>query len=123
MLMYIVAGEKVTVALVTVMAAVPAFPAVDAVTVTGPPMAMPVTTPLEDTLARALLLDVHATWCPLTLAPAASCTTAVNCVVEPTFIDPVAGEMTTEATAEVIGPEGLGLVQDSPHANSARNTT
>jgi len=69
-----VGGETVTVVTtggggaVTVMAEVPDFPAHVAVMV-AEPAAMPVTTPLEFTVATAVLLDVHVTVWPVITLP------------------------------------------------------
>ena len=62
------------------MVAVPDFPSLVAVIVVVP-AATPVTTPLLETVAMALLLEVHVTVRPVTIAPLTSRTTAERVVV------------------------------------------
>jgi hypothetical protein len=67
-------GLTVTVATgtgVTVTDAVPLCPSLVAVIVTGPPTATPVTSPVAETVATAVLLDIHVITRPMsTLLPA-----------------------------------------------------
>ena len=63
---------------VTVMAAVPLWPSLVAVIVAGP-AATPVASPLPLTVATAVLLLAHVTIRPVSVFPAASLVTAVNC--------------------------------------------
>jgi hypothetical protein len=73
-----VAGDGLTVTVatgtaVTVMAAVPTLPSLVAVIVTGPPGAIPVTTPvLALTVANAALFEVHVIERPVRTLPLAS---------------------------------------------------
>jgi hypothetical protein len=60
------------------MAAVPLFPSLVAVIVTGPPAATPVTSPLLDTLAMAVLALDQVTTRPVSGLPLASFGVAVN---------------------------------------------
>ena len=79
-------GLTVTVATgpaVTVSEAVPDLPPADAVIVAVPgltPVATPVVTPDDETVAAAELL-VHVTWRSVTVVPLASLTVAVNVVL------------------------------------------
>src|ERR1700688_4054695 len=66
----------------TVSAAVPLWPSLVAVMVAGPG-AMPVTSPLTETVARLELLDVQVTTRPLNGLPSTSFGVAVSCVVCP----------------------------------------
>src|SRR5687767_12319387 len=84
--------------LVTVTVAVPLFPATDAVIVTGPPAATPVTTPAGDTVAMDALLVVHVTTCPDMIALPWSRTIAVSGVGPPIDTDVAAGEIETLVT-------------------------
>ena len=59
-------------------AAVPLCPSLVAVIVAGPP-ATPVASPLPLTIATAVLLLAHVTVRPVSVFPAASLVTAVNC--------------------------------------------
>ena len=63
---------------ITVMAAVPALPSLVAVTVTGPPAALPVTRPFGSTVARPASLVLHATMRPVRGLPPASFGLAVS---------------------------------------------
>src|SRR5438309_1797030 len=96
-----VAGLTVTDAtgtLATVIAAVPLFPSLVAVTVAAP-AATPVTNPLPLTVAAAGLLDAHVTTRPVSAAPLASFGVAVSCAVCPPCRLAVAGLTVTDATA------------------------
>jgi hypothetical protein len=62
----------------TVIDAVPFFPSLVAVIVTGPPTTSPDTNPLADTLAIAELLDDQLTARPVSGFPAPSRTVAVS---------------------------------------------
>jgi hypothetical protein len=82
-LTFTVAGETVTLptgTAATVTAEVPDLPSLVAVIVTEP-AATPVTTPVADTVASAVLLDVHVTVRPVSTTPFASFTVAVKVVV------------------------------------------
>src|SRR5205807_172959 len=95
-----VAGLTVTDAtgtLATVIAAVPLFPSLVAVTVAAP-AATPVTNPLPLTVAAAGLLDAHVTTRPVSAAPLASFGVAVSCAVCPPCRLAVAGLTVTDAT-------------------------
>jgi len=95
-----VAGATVTLPTgiaATVTADVPDFPSLVAVIVTEP-TATPVTTPVADTVASAVLLDAHVTVRPVSTAPFASFTVAVKFVVWPTMTDVAAGETVTLPT-------------------------
>src|SRR2546429_3697909 len=83
---------------VTVTAAVPLWPSLVAVIVTGPPAATPLTSPLPFTLAIALLLDCQVTTRPVNGLPFASLGVAVSCTVLPTATPAVAGVTVTDAT-------------------------
>jgi hypothetical protein len=78
-----VLGASATVTLatgatVTVIDDVPDFPSLVAVTV-AVPAATAVATPSASTVATAVLLELHATTRPFSVAPPASLVTAVNC--------------------------------------------
>jgi hypothetical protein len=62
----------------TLTAAVPLFPSLAAVIVTGPPTAIPVTSPVAETLATAELLEDQVTVRPDNALPAASRVDAVS---------------------------------------------
>ena len=99
---YTLAGLGLTVTeatarLVTVTAAVPLCPSLVAVMVADP-TATPLTRPLGDTVAIALLLVVHVTVRPESTFPTASFATAVSCRVEPTDKPTETGLTETEAT-------------------------
>src|SRR5512146_296229 len=70
---------------VTVTGDVPVFVSDFAVMLTGPPIATPVTRPVDETVAMALLLDVHVTVRSVTTRPFASLTVAVSWTVCPTI--------------------------------------
>src|SRR3990170_3549648 len=89
-------------ALATVSAAVPLFPSLVAVIVAAP-SATPVTRPLDDTVATAVLFDVHVTVRPVRMFPFASLTTALSCCAAPTDTLADAGLTATVATAAVEG--------------------
>jgi hypothetical protein len=82
---------------VTVMVAVPDFPADDAVIVADP-AAAPVTTPVGLTVATAASLVDQVTGCPLITLPLASLTVAVSGTVPDTLIEAAVGATVTEAT-------------------------
>ena len=95
-----VAGETVTVPTGTgtmVTDAVPDFPSLIAVIV-AVPRVTPVTTPVVDTVATAVLLDAHVTTRPLKTVPLASVSVAASVPVWPMMIELVAGETATLAT-------------------------
>src|SRR5436190_2243475 len=96
------AGLGVTVTLPTGIAITvtdddPDFPSLVAVTVAVPGVT-PVTTPVVDTVATAVLLELHVTTRPVSTAPLASFSVAVSAPVCPTMIELVAGETATVAT-------------------------
>jgi hypothetical protein len=64
---------------VTVIAALLLWPSLVAVIVTGPPTAIPVTSPVALTLATPTLLLAHVTVRPVSGFPAASLGVAVSC--------------------------------------------
>src|SRR5438309_10562189 len=82
---------------VTITAALPVFASLVAVIVTAP-AAMPVTSPVEDTVATAGALDAHATARPESTLPAASVRVAASCTLAPTSTTALAGLTVTEAT-------------------------
>src|SRR5690349_4749809 len=86
-----------TVAL-TVMADVPLLPSLVAVMLTGPPTALPVTSPLALTVAMFVSALAHVTARPVSGLPLASFGVAVSCTVAFTAIVAVAGVTSTEAT-------------------------
>jgi hypothetical protein len=102
----------------TLIAAVPVLPSLVAVIVTGPPAAMPVTSPVDETVAIAPLL-VHVTSRPVSTFPAASVVVAVSCTVAPTTTIAVAGVTVTDATGTV--PDGVDgpVPLPPPHAFKA----
>jgi hypothetical protein len=84
-----VAGLTDTVATgsgVTVTEAVPDFPSLVAVIV-AEPVAIPVTSPPDETVATAVLFDEKLTGLPESGFPCPSVGLAVSCVVRPTLID------------------------------------
>lgn len=94
-------GETLTLATgggITVTVADPSCPSLDATIVTGPPMLTAVTSPVDDTVATALLVDDQVTVRFVRLLPWASRVVAVSCAVWPTVMDDEGGETTTEAT-------------------------
>ena len=101
-------GGKVTVTL-----EVPDFPAHVAVIVAEPP-AMPVTTPLEFTVAAAGLLVDHAMVCPVITFPCASLTVAASATVAPTAIDAVEGATVTVVTTGGGGGAEVTVTMDVP---------
>src|SRR5256712_3647226 len=99
--MLAVGGATATVATgmgVTVTAAVPAFPSEVAVIVTGPPRALPVTSPFASTLATAALPLCQVIVRPVSGLPTASCGVALSCTVAPTTMLAVGGVTATVAT-------------------------
>ena len=99
--MLAVGGATATVATgmgVTVMAAVPLFPSLVAVTVTGPPAPLPVTSPFASTLATAALPLCQVIVRPVSGLPTASCGVALSCTVAPTTMLAVGGATATVAT-------------------------
>ena len=98
------AGESVTVATaagggaVTVNVAVPlTLPTVARIVLE--PALIPVATPVVDTVAIAVDVELHETVRPVMLAPDASRAVAANVVVAPTVVVAVTGLIVTEATA------------------------
>src|SRR3954469_20465392 len=87
----------VTTGLVTVRPAVPCAPSLVAVIVAFP-AATPLTSPLADTVAAAVLLDAHVTERPDRSAPLLSFGVAVSCCVAPTAMLAVAGVTVTDLT-------------------------
>ncbi len=81
--------------------AVPLWPSLVAVIVTGPPGPTPVTSPLPFPLAIALVLDCQVMTRPVNGLPFASLRVAVSCTVCPTVRLAVAGVTVTEATGTV----------------------
>jgi hypothetical protein len=95
------AGATVTVPTGTgtiVTDAVPDFPSLVAVIVTGPPIATPVTTPAFDTVAIDVLLEAHVTTRPVRTVPLMSAVVAVSVPVCPTMIELAGGATVTVAT-------------------------
>jgi hypothetical protein len=86
---------------VTVAAAVPLFVSLVAVIV-AEPAAFPLTTPLLLTVASAVLLLAHVTARPVSVLPAESLVTAVNCTVAPTARLAVVGLTVTDATGILV---------------------
>src|SRR4029077_10781844 len=82
----------------TLTVAVPLWPSLVAVIVTGPPGPAPVTSPLEVTLAIVLSLDDHTIVRPVKRFPLASFGVAVSCTVWPTVRLAVAGVTVIVAT-------------------------
>src|SRR5437016_5514215 len=82
----------------TVTLAVPLCPSLVAVSVTGPPAATPLTSPLPFTLAIALLLDCQLIARPVKGLPLASRGVAVSCTVCPIATVPELGVTVTAAT-------------------------
>src|SRR5437870_6922135 len=82
----------------TVTAAVPLWPSLVAVIVTGPPALTPVTSPLALTLAVVLSLDCQVITRPDNGLPFASLGVAVSCTVPPVATLVVAGVTVTDAT-------------------------
>src|SRR3989442_9276340 len=102
--MLAVAGLTVTEAtgtLVTVTVAVPLCPSLVAVIVAAP-AATPVTKPLPETVAAAVLLVAQVTARPLRAVPFASFGVAVNWVVVPTVTPAAVGLTVTEATGTLV---------------------
>jgi hypothetical protein len=77
--------------------AVPDFPSLVAVIVAVPTVT-PVTTPPLETVAIAVLLELHVTTRPVSTAPLASFSVAASAPVCPMMIELVAGETATVAT-------------------------
>jgi len=88
---------------VTVIAALPPVPSLVAVIV-DEPGATPVTNPVLETVATLGLLLAHVTGRPVSGVPAASFSVAVSCIVFPTGSSPDAGDTSTEATTDEVGP-------------------
>src|SRR5881628_2634559 len=86
----------------TVMLAVPLCPSLVAVSVTGPPAATPLTSPLPFTLAIALLLDCQLIARPVKGLPLASRGVAVSCTVCPIATVPELGVTVTAATGDSV---------------------
>jgi hypothetical protein len=94
------AGLTVTVATgtgATVICVVAVFVSLVAVMVTAPAPTAD-TRPVEDTVAAAVLLELHVTARPVSTLPAASWVTAESCCVPPTTMLAVAGVTVTVAT-------------------------
>src|SRR5712671_3267188 len=87
---------------VIVTADVPLLPSLVAVMATGPPAALPVTTPFTSTVAMVALLVVHVTVRPASGLPAASFGVAVSWTVVPVEILAVVGLTSTAATAILV---------------------
>src|SRR2546426_768750 len=108
----------------TVTAAVPLFPSLVAVMVTGPPTAFPVTIPPAFTSATAASPVCHVTLRPVSGLPLASFSVAVSCTVPFTRMVAVAGVTTTDATgagvtvtaAVPLFPSTVALVVSGPPA-------
>src|SRR5260221_14699484 len=81
---------------VTVMAAVPFFPSLVAVIVTGPPPALPVTRPFASTEARLASLDCQVIVRPGGVLPFASFAAAASCTVAPAPTPAAAGRTSTD---------------------------
>src|ERR1035437_5511698 len=117
-----VAELNVTVAIpsgVTVTGAIPLFPSLVAVTVTGPPTATPVTNPVLSTIAIVPLLVDHSTTRPVSTLPLASVVSALSWIDRPWATVAGDGVTVTAATAAVdVGVELL-LV---PRLHAARRT-
>src|SRR5712691_5283823 len=99
-----VAGLTVTVATgtcTTVIAAPPLCPSLVAVIV-AEPATFPVTSPLELTVATAVLELAHVTTRPDNGLPLASFGVAVSCTVVPSFTEGPAGATVTEATGTTV---------------------
>jgi len=92
----------------TLIVAVALFPSHDAVIVTGPPTATPVTVPVADTLATPASLDIHEIARPESAPPFASNVAAVSWTEAPTTIVGAAPVMVTEATEAGGGGGGGG---------------
>src|SRR6266550_7151538 len=82
----------------TVTTDVPLLPSLVAVIVVVPPLATSVTSPLGETVATVVVLDVHATVRPVSVVPLASLRVTVSCTVPPTGRVAGAGLTTTVAT-------------------------
>src|SRR5713101_5269720 len=87
---------------VTVTDAVPLWPSLVAVIVTGPPARTPVTSPLPFTVAMAVLPLAHVTTRPDNGLPPASFGVAVSCTVLPACTDGAAGLTVTDATGTAV---------------------
>jgi hypothetical protein len=97
---------------VTVTLAVPNCPSLVAVTVADPG-ATPVTSPALDTVATPVSELLHVTTRPVRVAPLADRGAAVNCVLEPTTTELVAGVTWTEATGAAVTVMGAVAVLPS----------
>ena len=80
----------------TVSVALPVFPSLIAMICTEPAPTL-VTSPAGDTVAIAVLPELHVTLRPVKMLPFASRVVAVACVVCPTVIDVEASETVTSA--------------------------
>src|SRR2546422_10479114 len=94
---------------VTVTAAVPLFPSLVAVMVTGPPAAFPVTRPFASTVAIAASAVCQVTTRPVSGLPFASFGAAVSCRVAPSWTLAGAGVTSTDATGT-----GVMVTEDVP---------
>ncbi len=83
---------------VTVTAAVPFFPSLVAVIVTGPPPALPVTRPVASTVAMVVSLACQVIVRPVSGLPFASFRITLSCTVAFSTMLAVAGTTTTDAT-------------------------
>jgi hypothetical protein len=83
---------------VTVMVAASLFPSLVAVIVTGPPAYFAVTSPVFDTVASAVLLEVHVIAGPSSTTSLEFRSVAVSCTLAPTASDLLAGVTSTDAT-------------------------
>src|SRR6266550_698112 len=102
--MFAALGDTVTAATgatVTVTVAVPLWPSLVAVIVTGPPAATPLTSPLPFTVAIVLSLDCQVMTRPVNGLPFASRGVAVSCTVCPCSTLTEAGVTVTAATGTV----------------------
>jgi hypothetical protein len=98
---------------VTVMLDVPVFPELVAVIV-AEPAATPVTTPLELTVAAAVLPLDHVTVCPVITLPFWSFTVACSVVVAPATIDADVGASVTVVTTGAGGGPAVTVISDVP---------
>src|SRR3989442_1232291 len=112
----------------TVTATVPLWPSLVAV-IAAAPTATPVTKPLAETVATALLLVVQVTTRPLSRLPLASLGVAVSCIVPPTYTFGAVGLTITDATGTVdtvtvampLCPSLIAVIVAVPTATPATN--
>jgi hypothetical protein len=74
----------------------------DVAVISAVPVATPVTSPLELTVAAALLLLTHVTVRPVNVLPFASLVVAVSCTVCPGWTAAAAGDTVTVATGAAV---------------------